>query len=204
MSHTMNPLAKGYICPRPLKTTSRTLHKVSKNSGSKHPPTSDAPTDPVNFSFFDLGTYSTVTVAGTAWRHESYVSIEYPWLAVPAFLWLLTAVCWLSTVWMTRKSGAPVWKSSLLAALESRRRGNLGTTTHNIHTAAEQRYAQLHQDEVSWTLEYEEPMTKIPVWPVEDQSYRPRPDRPKIRRGTDQFLYRNGKRIEKISKASHV
>ncbi|OQE21121.1 hypothetical protein PENSTE_c012G06956 [Penicillium steckii] len=60
---------------------------------------------------------SQYAVNGTAYVSDVYVSVQWPWLILPALLVLAGAVFLATTITLSRKSKLPLWKSSALASL---------------------------------------------------------------------------------------
>ncbi|KAK0615211.1 hypothetical protein B0T17DRAFT_510998 [Bombardia bombarda] len=58
-----------------------------------------------------------LTVNGTAWHSESFVNVRWGFVAVPVLAVVLAAVFLAVAVWMTRRSGVSLWKTSVLAVL---------------------------------------------------------------------------------------
>jgi hypothetical protein len=49
----------------------------------------------------------------------TYVSVNWPWLTLPALLVLLTCVCLVVTIYQNERSGCEVWKSSRIVTLQA-------------------------------------------------------------------------------------
>ncbi|KAJ5819487.1 hypothetical protein N7474_005078 [Penicillium riverlandense] len=57
------------------------------------------------------------SVNGTVHITEVFVSVQWPWLALPALLVLIGTIFVIATIAVNRRSNAPLWKSSALAPL---------------------------------------------------------------------------------------
>ena len=70
-------------------------------------------------------------------------------------------------IYLTKRVDAPVWKSSLLATIESRRSSDMqDQTLKNIERQAEQEYVQLISAGHRWRLVLDgEPDMKRPTFP---------------------------------------
>ena len=56
-------------------------------------------------------------VVGTAWQDATYVRVRWGWLILPLILEVIGAFSLVSTIFLSIRSGTPVWKSSLLGPL---------------------------------------------------------------------------------------
>jgi hypothetical protein len=86
--------------------------------------------------------------AGQAFTSAPYISVEWPWLILPVVLWFLTTVNLITVILLTWRASVPVWKSSLLAALDSRGFEVRGQALQNI-----KRRGVSEEVELSWTSE---------------------------------------------------
>lgn len=55
------------------------------------------------------------SISGYAFHDEIYVHVRWPWIVLPVVLQVSTIILFIATVIHSRRVGAPVWKSSLLA-----------------------------------------------------------------------------------------
>ncbi|KAF2192420.1 hypothetical protein K469DRAFT_554810 [Zopfia rhizophila CBS 207.26] len=60
---------------------------------------------------------SSAVVFGTTWTTESFIEVSPACLAMSGALYLCITVFLFTTVWRTRTSDAPIWKSSPLVLL---------------------------------------------------------------------------------------
>lgn len=56
-------------------------------------------------------------VSGQAWGNETYIEVDWPWIALPSALILLTAVLLVTSALLSRREKLWLWKSSLLPYL---------------------------------------------------------------------------------------
>lgn len=106
--------------------------------------------------FDDIYGLGNTPVSGTAWEPQPYIKVNFWWMIVPVFLWLLATVEWVLTIWLTWQSGTPTWKSSLLAVLESQRAVARAPTLRQLVADAGTQHARLVPQGSSWQLRHED------------------------------------------------
>jgi len=57
-------------------------------------------------------------VQGEVHIEEAHIQVQWLWLIYPLVMLILGAIFLALTVWRTRKSGVPSWRSSVLAVME--------------------------------------------------------------------------------------
>ena len=92
-------------------------------------------------------------VTGQAWDSEVFIAVRYYWLIVPICLWLLATLNLLITVYVTWSTDAPIWKSSLLAALNSQNHAAAAQTLDKMKQSAGREFVRLIPVERMWLLE---------------------------------------------------
>jgi hypothetical protein len=91
-------------------------------------------------------------VIGTAWETKQFIKTDLRWLSLPAAVWLISTAVLFGTLWRTKDSGVPVWKSSPLVLLQCMFSNNgLGWRTE-AEKQAEDSCVKLRQSGRGWQL----------------------------------------------------
>ena len=76
----------------------------------------EGPMDNMAASLNKLGlTHSSHKISGTVHTSEVFVSVQWPWISLPALLVVIGTVFSLATMYVSQRSQLPLWKSSALA-----------------------------------------------------------------------------------------
>lgn len=86
---------------------------------------------------------------------ELYICVQFAWLIMPITLWALTTVNHIVTILIAWRKDAPVWKSSLLAALQCEKDNSTVSSIREIKSTAAHEPAQLLANENGWWLRRE-------------------------------------------------
>lgn len=90
-------------------------------------------------------------VNGTAWTTERIIEVDPLWLAMPGSLWFITTVFLFTTIWLSRKNDAPIWKSSTLAVLKRMDSSNV-STLKDMQKDGERKTVRLFSGGEGWQL----------------------------------------------------
>ena len=60
------------------------------------------------------GPFSPDVAIGKVLVTTTFVRVEWMWLSLPVFVWVLSCVTWMGSVWKTRKTRVPLWRSNVL------------------------------------------------------------------------------------------
>jgi hypothetical protein len=92
------------------------------------------------------------TILGTATATAQFIEVNSQWLAYPAALWLMSTIFLIGTIYHSRSSGAPLWKSSSLALLSSQNSNNDLRSEHEVTQAYKHTGMQLKDNGYGWQL----------------------------------------------------
>jgi hypothetical protein len=91
-------------------------------------------------------------IFGTAMTTAQFIQVTPAWLAYPAALWLMSTIFLAGTIYHSKSSGAPLWKSSSLALLTSRDSNNDLRSEQEVVQAFKHTGMQLRDNGYGWQL----------------------------------------------------
>jgi len=91
-------------------------------------------------------------IFGTAMTTTQFIQVSASWLAYPAALWLMSTIFLIGTIYHSRSSGAPLWKSSSLALLTSKDPNNDLRSEQEVVQAFKNTGMQLRDNGYGWQL----------------------------------------------------
>jgi hypothetical protein len=89
---------------------------------------------------------------GTAWQTKQYINIDLTWLALPTVVWLMSTCVLFITLWETKNTDVPSWKSSSIVLLQCMLTDNGLGRSKKVGKQSADRHGQLQQNGNGWQL----------------------------------------------------
>jgi hypothetical protein len=89
---------------------------------------------------------------GTAWQTKQYIITDLTWLALPTVVWLMSTCVLFLTLWETKNTNVPSWKSSSIVLLQCIFADNRLGRSKMVEKQSADQHGQLEQNGNGWQL----------------------------------------------------